>query len=97
MFESKKNKTERYVKIEFTYLSQPPKKFTFEQPKLKKWIEENSKGKVLNLFAGKTKLNLNETRVDINEEMTANYYMDAYDFVLMAINMILLYLILHII
>ena len=71
--------------MEFTYLTQPPRRYTFEQPKLKQWVEDNSKGKVLNLFAGRTKLNLNEIRVDIDEEMPADYYMEAYDFVNYAI------------
>jgi len=71
--------------IEFTYLKQPPKKYTFEMPKLLKWVIQNCQGKTLNLFAGKIKLpGVNETRVDLNKDMPADYYMDAYDFVLMA-------------
>jgi hypothetical protein len=57
------------------------KRYTFESPKIKKWVERNSKGRVLNLFAGKTMLNLNEVRNDINPEMNADYHMDALDFV----------------
>jgi len=68
-------------KIEFTYLSQPPKKWTFEQPKLKLWIEKWSKGKVLNLFAGKTKLNLDEYRIDLSDEFEPDYLGDAFEFV----------------
>lgn len=71
--------------MDFTYLSQPPKRYTFEQPKLKEWVEYRSKGKVLNLFAGKTKLNLDEIRVDIDKTVPADYYMDAYQFVQHAI------------
>lgn len=71
--------------IDFTYLRQPPKKYTFEMPKLYKWTIQNCKGRVLNLFAGKTILKeINETRVDLNKDMPADYHMDAYDFVLMA-------------
>lgn len=70
--------------MRFTYLEQPPKRYTFEQPKVKKWIEEKSEGKVLNLFAGKTRLNLNETRVDLSDEFHPDYCMDAFDFVLYA-------------
>jgi len=66
--------------IEFTYLRQPPKRYTFEQKKLKLWVESYSKGKVLNLFAGRTKLNLDEFRVDSNKEMVADYYGDALEF-----------------
>ena len=57
------------------------RRYTFESPKIKKWVESNSKGKVLNLFAGKTKLNLNEVRNDIDKESLANYHKDAVDFV----------------
>ena len=77
--------------IDFTYLMQPPNKYTFKQPKLKKWIESNCEGKVLNLFAGLVELDVNETRVDIDENMPADYYMDSYEFVLMAIEQKLLY------
>ena len=67
--------------IEFTYLCQPPKRYTFEQPKLKKWVEEQCKGYVLNLFAGKTLLDVDELRVDVDTEMPADYHMEAYEFV----------------
>jgi len=73
------------MNIEFTYLKQPAKRYTFEMPKLYKWTVQNCKGKVLNLFAGKTLLNgIDEIRVDLNKDMPADYYMDAYEFVLMA-------------
>lgn len=72
--------------MDFTYLTQPPKRYTFEQPKLKQWVEENCEGRVLNLFAGKTKLSVNETRVDTDEEMPADYHMEAFDFVNFAID-----------
>jgi len=71
--------------MEFTYLTQPPKKYTFEQPRLKEWVEQNCKGKVLNLFAGTTKLNVDEVRVDIDKNVPADYYMEAFDFVNFAI------------
>lgn len=67
--------------INFTYLQQPPKRYTFEQPKLKEWVEKWSKGRVLNLFAGKTKLNVDEFRIDIDNEMLADYYGDAFEFI----------------
>jgi len=66
--------------IKFSYLRQPPKKWTFEQPRLKKWIEERCKGKVLNLFAGKTKLNVNEFRIDSNSEFKPDWVGNALDF-----------------
>jgi len=57
------------------------KRYTFESPKIKKWVENNSNGKCLNLFAGRTKLNINELRNDIDETIVADYHMDALDFV----------------
>ena len=48
----------------------------------KRWVEENSSGKVLNLFAGQTLLDLDETRNDIDEQnAVADYHMDCVDFV----------------
>ena len=71
--------------MNFTYLKQPPRKYTFEMPKLYKWTIQNCKGKVLNLFAGKVLLKeVDEIRVDLNKDMPADYYMDAFEFVLMA-------------
>lgn len=70
--------------VNLTYLVQPPRKYTFEQPKLKKYVEDNCKGKVLNLFAGKTVLNVDEIRVDLSDEFKPDYNMEAFDFVLMA-------------
>jgi hypothetical protein len=68
--------------LNFTYLMQPPKRYTFEQPRLKLWIEEWSKGKVLNLFAGKVKLNVDEFRVDMDNDMPADFHGDAFEFVM---------------
>ena len=67
--------------MDFTYLSQPPRKWTFEQPRLKEWTESWCRGKVLNLFAGKTKMNCDEFRVDISKEFKPDYIGDAYEFV----------------
>ena len=57
------------------------RRYTFDSPKIKKWVEENSSGKCLNLFAGKNKLNLDEVRNDLDENALADYHMDALDFV----------------
>jgi hypothetical protein len=67
--------------IEFTYISQPPKCYTFEQPQVKKWVENHCQGKVLNLFAGKVKLDVNEIRNDIDTSMDCDYHKDAYDLI----------------
>ena len=57
------------------------KRYTFESPKIKRWVEENCNGLTLNLFAGKTKLNINEIRNDLDPEALSDYQKDAYDFV----------------
>lgn len=67
--------------MKFTYLKQPPKKYTFEQPKLRRWVEKRCQGKVLNLFAGKVRLQVNEIRVDINPEVSPDYCMDSFEFI----------------
>jgi len=72
--------------MDMTYLIQPPKRWTFEQPKLKQWVESWCGGNILNLFAGKIRLNVPETRVDISGEFKPDYISDAYDFVNMAID-----------
>lgn len=68
-------------RVEFCYLEQPPSKWTFEQVKLKEWVEIWAVGRVLNLFAGKVRLRLNETRVDISEEFSPDHLSDAFAFV----------------
>ena len=67
--------------MEFTYLKQPPKRYTFEQPKLKKWVESWCRGRVLNLFAGTTLLDVDEFRVDIDTNVPADLHTDAFEFV----------------
>ena len=68
--------------LNFTYLVQPPSKYTFEMKKVRLWVESWCKGSVLNLFAGKTKLSVRETRVDLENEFNPDYCMDAYAFIL---------------
>ena len=57
------------------------RRHTFESPRIKKWVESRSSGYVLNLFAGKTLLDLNEYRVDSDVTMNADIFKDAYEFV----------------
>ena len=68
--------------VAFTYLMQPPNRWTFQQPKLKAWVESHCKGLVLNLFAGKTKLDCLEVRVDASNEYDPDIVSDAFEFVL---------------
>ena len=67
--------------MKIIYLQAPLYRYTFKSKKIKKWIEDRSKGKVLNLFAGKTKLKVDEIRNDKDKTMIADYYLDALDFV----------------
>ena len=57
------------------------KRYTFQAPKMRAWVESRAEGRVLNLFAGNTKLTLNEIRVDLDKNMPADFHMDALDFV----------------
>jgi len=68
-------------KTKLTLINTNLRRYTFESPKIKKWVESRAKGKVLNLFAGKTKLDLDEVRNDFDKKMLADYFKDALDFV----------------
>jgi 16S rRNA G966 N2-methylase RsmD len=69
------------MEIKLTLIRTNLRRYTFESPKIKAWVEDRSSGMVLNLFAGKTELALDELRNDIDETMNANIHMDALDFV----------------
>ncbi len=68
--------------MKFTYLKTPLHRYTFKAPKIRLWVERMVEGKVLNLFAGMTVLNCDETRNDLNPEMVSEYNMDALEFAL---------------
>jgi tRNA G10 N-methylase Trm11 len=63
------------------WIQTPLNKYTFQSKKIKEWVEGNCEGLVLNLFAGKTKLNVNEIRVDIDETFKPTFNTDAFDFI----------------
>jgi tRNA G10 N-methylase Trm11 len=63
------------------YIKCPLYKYTFKVRPIREWVEYECEGKVLNLFAGITKLNVNEIRNDLNPEMPTDYHMDALDFI----------------
>ena len=65
-----------------TFIKTNLRAYTFEVKKIKTWIENRTKNekKVLNLFSGKTKLNINEFRVDIDKEAKADVYMDVLEY-----------------
>jgi hypothetical protein len=64
----------------------PLRRYTFQAPKMKEWVERNSFGKVLNLFAGWTRLALDETRIDLDPSMPADEHVDALQFLIQTIN-----------
>lgn len=67
--------------IEFTYMQQMASRWTFEMPGVKKWVENWCKGKVLNLYAGKTRLDVDEIRIDISDEFNPDYCMSDIEFI----------------
>jgi len=61
-----------------------PNKWTFQMPKLRKWVLQwlPVGGKVLNIFAGKTKLNEYNGAIiynDINPDLDVDYHYDAME------------------
>ena len=68
--------------MNFDYIKCPLNRYTFSVRPMKEWVETNCEGETLNLFAGKTKLLVNEIRNDLDGEMLADYHMDALAFVL---------------
>ena len=60
--------------------------FTFKAKKVKKLVEDNCKGKILNLFAGKNRLAVSETRVDISDEFHPDYHLGAENFLSFALD-----------
>lgn len=64
------------------YMQTPLHRYTFSNKRIRTWVEENCSGKVLNLFAGETKLNADEIRNDLRPEALADFHMDALDFVI---------------
>lgn len=65
----------------FDYIKCPLHRYTFQVRPIKQWVESNCRGYVLNLFAGKTKLNLDEIRNDLDPEAYSHYKLDALEFV----------------
>jgi hypothetical protein len=56
-----------------------PRKWTFQMPKLRGWVEERIEGSTLNLFGGVTKLSGDIVTNDINPDLPADLRRDAYD------------------
>ena len=58
------------------------RRYTFQSPKMREWVESRAEYKTLNLFSGRTKLSINEIRNDIDSDALADYNKDALDFVM---------------
>lgn len=69
--------------MKFSYIKTPLHRYTFSRKPMRDWVETVCEGKVLNLFAGPTHLNVDEIRNDIDPEMTphVDYQLDAIKFV----------------
>ena len=63
--------------IKFDYIKCPLHRYTFSVKNIREWVELNCEGRTLNLFAGRTKLNIDEVRNDLDPEALADYRMDA--------------------
>ena len=66
--------------ITFDYIKTPLNRYTFKVKPMREWAEKNCEGKVLNLFAGLTKLDVDEVRNDLDKEALADYNLDALKF-----------------
>ena len=64
----------------FDYIKCPLNRYTFKVRDIKEWVERNCDGLTLNLFAGLTKLKINEIRNDLDPDAIADYRLDAVEF-----------------
>ncbi|MFC0513138.1 hypothetical protein ACFFGT_02965 [Mucilaginibacter angelicae] len=64
----------------FEHIRCPLHRYTFQIKPVRSWVEQRCEGSVLNLFAGKTILQVNETRNDLDFDMPAAYHLDAVQF-----------------
>lgn len=64
----------------FEHIRCPLHRYTFSVKPIREWVERTCEGRVLNLFAGRTRLAVNEVRNDLDKEMLADYHIDALDF-----------------
>ena len=66
--------------VQFEHFRCPLHRYTFSVKPIRHWVEEHCEGRVLNLFAGQTLLNFDETRNDLDPEMPCDYHLDALEF-----------------
>lgn len=72
---------DRLVIPAFDYIRCPLHRYTFKVGPIKQWVEKECEGRTLNLFAGKTKLGVDEIRNDLDPDSLADYHLDALAFV----------------
>lgn len=58
----------------------PLHRYTFSVKPVRFWVEGVCEGRVLNLFAGPTSLNVDEIRNDLDDSMPADFHEDALNF-----------------
>lgn len=66
--------------VQFEHYQCPLHRYTFSVKPIRQWVERRCEGRVLNLFAGQTLLNVNETRNDLDPDMRAPFHLDALAF-----------------
>lgn len=64
----------------FEHFRCPLYRYTFSVKPIRRWVEQNCLGDVLNLFAGRTLLEVPEIRNDIDPAMQAEFHKDALQF-----------------
>lgn len=68
------------MKTIIDYIRCPSHRFTFSVRPFRQWVENHCEGSVLNLFAGETRLNVEEIRNDLDEKADADFHLDALVF-----------------
>jgi len=63
------------------YMKVPLHKYTFKPRPMREWVECVCEGKTLNLFAGPTRLEINETTNDIDDTFKCDYNKDAIELI----------------
>jgi len=75
------DRTGRRDDIDLSYWTVQPNKWTFQSDKIRQWVEERLRGRVLNACAGKTKLAHDHeiVRNDIDQDIDADLHADVCD------------------
>jgi hypothetical protein len=66
--------------VQFEHIRCPLHRYTFSVKPIRHWVEQHCEGRVLNLFAGQSSLNVDETGNDLDPSMPAVYHLDALEF-----------------